>query len=190
MSSRLSPPPPLLAEREKVEDEAEGDESDDGDLPVTPENVPGLEPDAQGDAGFESEDNELPLSGSSTKYLPTLWKPTPYAFAARRWASNDSSRQYEQDRERSQFFRASQRTEQTFSTPRRGLSAGWGAETATNVSAGVGDASRAPGAGACGGSADGGIARTEWVQMNGTADDFRTWDLYRDCVSSSEEEVC
>jgi histone-lysine N-methyltransferase SUV420H len=190
MSSRLSPPPPLLAESENAEDEAEGGESDDGDLPVTPENVPGPEPDAQADAGLESEDNELPLSGSSTKYLPTLWKPTPYAYAARRWASHDSSRQYEQDRERSQFFRASQRTEQTFSTPGRGPPVGWGAGTATSVSAGVGDASRAPGAGACGGSAGGGIARTEWVQMNGTADDFRTWDLYRDCASSSEEEVC
>ena len=195
MSSQLlssPPPPPLLTEGENVEDEPDGGESDDSDLPVTPENVPGPEPDAQGgvDAGLESEDNELPFPGSSTKYLPTLWNPSPFAYAARRWASHDGSRQYEQDQERSQFFLASSRTEQTFSTPRRGPATGWGAGTATNVSAGVGDASRAPGAGACGSSAGGGTARAEWMQMNGTTKDFSTWDPYRDSVSSSEEEVC
>jgi histone-lysine N-methyltransferase SUV420H len=195
MSSLSSPPPPLpplLAEGEDVEDEPDGGESDDGDLPVTPENVPGPDPDAQGDvdAGLESDDNELPLPGSSTKYLPTLWNPSPFAFAARRWASHDGSRQYEQDQERSQFFLASHRTEQTFSTPRRGPAAGWGAGTPTNVSAVVGDASRAPGDRACGGSAAGGTARAEWMQMNGTAKDFGMWDPYRDSVSSSEEEVC
>jgi hypothetical protein len=195
MSSQLSsppPPPPLLAEDENVEDEPDGGESDDGDLPVTPENVPGPEPDAQVDvdAGLESEDNELPLPGSSTKYLPTLWNPSPFAYAARRWASHDGSRQYEQDQERSQFFLAPDRTEQTFSTPRRGPATGWGGGTATNVSVGVGDTSRALGAGACGGSAGGGTARAEWMQMNGTAKDFSTWDPYRDSVSSSEEEVC
>ena len=197
MSSQLSPlqppPPPLLAGSENVEDEADGGESDDGDLPVTPENVPGPEPDAQGDVdpGHESEDNELPISSSSTTYLPTLWKPSPFAFAARRWASHDGSRQYEQERDRSQFFRASRRTEQTFSTPRRGPAEGRGAGTATNIGAVVGDASRAPGAGACGGSTGGGIARTEWVQMNGTAEELGRWDLYGgDYVSSSEEEVC
>ena len=191
MSSQLSllPPPPFLAESENFDDEADDGESDDGDLPVTPENVPGPEPDA--DAGLESEDNELPLSGSSTKYLPTLWKPSPFAFAARRWASQDGgSHQSDHDRERSQFFRASRGTEQTFSTPSRGSAAGWGAGIATNVSAGVGDASRTPGPGARGGSDDGGIARTEWVQMNGTAAEFRRWDPYGDSVSSSEEEVC
>jgi hypothetical protein len=188
MSSQLSPlpPPPLLAESENFDDEAGGGESDDGDLPVTP---PGPEPDA--DAGPELDDHELPLSGSSTKYLPTLWRPSPFAFAARRWASQDGgSHQSEHDRERSQFFRASRRTEETLSTPRRGPAAGWGAGVATNVSAGVSDASRTPGAGARGGSAGGGIARTEWVQMNGTAADFRRWDLYGDLASSSEEEVC
>jgi len=191
MSSQLSPlpPPPLLAESENFEDEADGGESDDGDLPVTPQNVPGPEPDA--DAGLQSEDNELPLSGNSTKYLPTLWKPSPFAFAARRWASHEGgSRQSEHDRERSQFFRAPKRTEQTFSTPKRGPAAGWGAGTATNLSIGVGDASRAPGAGARGGSAGSGITRTEWVQMNGTAADFSNWDHFGDSASSSEEEVC
>ncbi len=193
MSSQLSsppPPPPLLAESETLEDEADGGASDDGDLPVTPENVPGPEPDA--DAGIEEpEDNELPLSGSSTKYLPTLWKPSPFAFAARRWASHEGgSRQYEQDREHSQFFRSSKRTEQTFSTPRRGPAASWGAGTATNVNAGVGDASRASGAGARGGSASGSIARTAWVQMNGSAADLDRWDTCGDSASSSEEEVC
>jgi hypothetical protein len=188
MSSQM-PPPPLLAESENFDDEADGGESDDGDLPVTPENVPGPEPNA--DAGLESEDNELPLSGSSTKYLPTLWKPSPFAFAARRWASQDGgSRQSEHDRERSQFFRTSKRAEQTFSTPRRGPTADWGAGIATNVSPGVSDASRTPGAGARGGSAGGGIARTEWVQMNGTAEEFGRWDPYGDSASSSEEEVC
>jgi hypothetical protein len=155
--------------------------------------VSGPEPDAQGDVnpGHESEDNELPMSGSSTTYLPTLWKPSPFAFAARRWASHDGSRQYEQERDRSQFFRASRRTEQTLSTPRRGSAEGRGAGTATNIGAGVGDPSRAPGPGACGGSAGGGIARTEWVQMNGTAEELGRWDLYGgDYVSSSEEEVC
>lgn len=192
MSSQLSPPPSLLAGSEDVEDEADGGESDDDDLPVTPENVPGPEPDAHGDVdpGLES-DNELPLSGSSTTYLPTLWKPSPFAFAARRWASHDGSRQYEQERDRSQFFRASKRTEQTFATPRRGPAAGRGAGTASNVGAGVGDTSRAPGTGACGGSAGGGIARTEWVQMNGTAEELDRWDPYGgDFASSSEEEVC
>jgi hypothetical protein len=193
MSSQLSPlpPPPLLAEGENFDDEADGGESDDGDLPVTPENVPGPEPDA--DAGPESEDNELPLSGSSTKYLPTLWKPSPFAFAARRWASQDGgSHQSEHDRERSQFFRASNRTEQTLSTPGRGPAGGWGAGIATNVSAGVSDASRTPGAGARGGSAGGGIPRTEWVQMNASAAESGRWDLYGygDSTSSSEEEVC
>jgi hypothetical protein len=190
MSSQLSPlpPPPLLARSENFYDEADGGESDDADLPETPENVPGPEPDA--DAGLESEDNELPLSGSSTKYLPTLWKPSPFAFAARRWASQDgSSRQSEHDREHSQFFRTSKRTEQTFSTPSRGP-AGWGPGIATDVSAGVGDAGRTPGTGARGGNVDGGIARTEWVQMNGTAAEFRRWDPFGDSASSSEEEVC
>jgi hypothetical protein len=190
MSSQLSPlpPPPLLAGSENFDDEADGGESDEADLPGTPENVPGPEPDAN--AGLESEDNELPLSGSSTKYLPTLWKPSPFAFAARRWASQDgSSRQSEHDRERSQFFRTSKRTEQKFSTPSRGPS-GWSPGIATDVSAGVGDAGRTPGAGARGGNADGGIARTEWVQMNGTAAEFRRWDPFGDSASSSEEEVC
>ena len=189
MSSQLSPPPPpLLAESENVEEEADGG-SDDGDLPVTPEDVPGPEPDAQGnvDAGLESEDTELPLSGSSTAHLPMFWKPTPFVFAARRWASHDGGRQYEPERERSQFFR----TPQTFSTPRRGPTTGRGAGITTNVGAGVGDASSAPGAGACGGSTGGGIARTEWVQVNGTAEDLRRWDSYGGgSASSSEEEVC
>jgi histone-lysine N-methyltransferase SUV420H len=191
MSSELSPlpPPPLLAESENFDDEGDGGESDDGDLPVTPENVPGPEPDA--DAGPESEDTELPLSVSSTKYLPTLWKPTPFAYAARRWALQDGgSRQSEHDREQSQFFRSPQRTEQSLSTPRRGPAAGWGAGIATNVSAGVSDANRTPGAGARGGSAGGGIARTEWVQMNGSAEDLGRWDPYGESASSSEEEVC
>ena len=188
MSSQLSPPP-LLAESENFDDDADGGGSDDGDLPVTPpENVPDGEPDA--DAG-QPEDNELPLPGSSTKYLPTLWKPSPFAFAARRWASQDGgSRQSEHDRERSQFFRAPQRTEPTLSTPRRGPATDWGAGIATNVGAGVSDTSRSPGAGVRGGSAGGGFARTEWVQMNGTAADWSKWDLYGDSASASEEEVC
>jgi histone-lysine N-methyltransferase SUV420H len=193
MSSQLSPlpSPPLLAESENFDDEADGGESDD-DLPVTPESVPDPEPNA--DAGPELEDNELPLSSSSTKYLPTLWKPSPFAFAARRWASQDGGgHQSEHDRERGQFFRASGRDEQTLSTPRRGpAAAGWSPGIATNVSPGVSDASRTPGTGARGGSAGGGIARTEWVQMNGTAEDFSKWDPYGygDSASSSEEEVC
>ena len=119
MSSQLSPPPPppppLLAESENFDDEADGGDSDDGDLPVTPENVPGPEPNA--DAGPESEDNELPVSGSSTKYLPTLWKPSPFAFAARRWASQDGgSRQSEHDRERTQLDRKSTRLNSSHSS--------------------------------------------------------------------------
>ena len=191
MSSQLSPvpPPPLLAESENFDDEADGGGSDDDDLPVTPENVSGPEPDA--DAGLEPEDNELPLSGSSTTYLPTLWKPSPHAFAARRWASQDgASRQSEHDLERSQFFRSSKRTEQSLSTPKRGPATDWDDGITTNVSAGISDASRTPGAGTRGGSAGGSIARTEWVQMNGTAEDLSRWDLYRDSASSSEEEVC
>lgn len=191
ISSQLSPlpPPPLLAESENFDDEANGGGSDDGDLPVTPENVPGPEPDA--DAGPEPED-ELPFSSSSTKYLPTLWKPSPFAYAARRWASQDGgSRQSEHDREHSQFFRPSWRSEQLLSTPRRGPAAtDWGAGIATNVDVGVSNASRTLGASARGGSAGGSIARVEWVQMNGTAGDLSRWDLYRDSASSSEEEVC
>jgi hypothetical protein len=190
MSSQLSPlpPPPLLAESENFDDEADGGGSDDGDLPVTPENVPGPEPDA--DAGLELED-ELPVSGSSTKYLPTLWKPSPFAYAARRWASQDGgSRQSEHDREHSQFFRSSKRTDQLLSTPRREPAADRVAGVATNVSAGVSDASPTPGAGARGSGAGGSIARAEWVQMNGTAADLGKWDPYRDSASSSEEEVC
>ena len=193
MSSQLSPlpPPPLLAESESFDDEADGGESDDGDLPVTPENVPDPEPDA--DARPELEDNELPVSGSSTKYVPTLWKPSPFAFAARRWASQDGgSHQSEHDRERGQFFRASRRDEQPLSTPRRGSAARWSPGIATNVSAGVSDASRTSGDGARGVSAGGGIARTEWVQMNGTAEELSMWDPYGygDSASASEEEVC
>jgi hypothetical protein len=175
-----------------LEDDTDGGDSDDGDLPVTPENVPGLEPDTRL-AVDESEDNELPLSGSLAKNtLPTLWKPSPFAFAARRWASHEGSGyQYDRDRERSQFFRASERTEQTFTTPRRGSASGWGTRTTTSVSTSVGDASRALGAGARGSSACDGIARTEWMQVNGTAAEFRKYDTYEgDSVSSSEEEVC
>ena len=188
--------PQLVTESADLEDESDGVESDDGDLPVTPENVPGLELDAQdADAGLESEDNEPPLSGGATKHpLPTLWKPSPFAFAARRWAAHEGvSRQYERERDegRSQFFRASGGTDPTFSTPTRGQAAGWGTRTTTNVSAGVGDTSRASSDGACGGSAGGGIPRTEWTQVNGTAAEFRRWDPYQvDSVSSSEEEVC
>ena len=191
----LSPPlPSLLAESEDPENETDGDESDEGDWPVTPENLPGPEPDAQqdGDGGLESEDNELPVPGGSTMHSPpTLWRPSPLAFATRRWASHESGRQYEQDRERSQFFRALSGTEKTFSTPRRRPAAGWGTWTAANVSTGVSDASHAPGAGARSGGAGSGIARTEWMQVNGTAAEFRKWDTYGvDLESSSEEEVC
>lgn len=191
----LSPPlPSLLAESEAPENNTDGDESDEGNWPVTPENLPGPEPDAQqdGDGGLESEDDELPVPGGSTMHSPpTLWKPSPLAFAARRWASHESGRQHEQDREHSQFFRAPGGTKETFSTPRRHLAAGWGTWTAINVSPGVGDASRAPGATARSGGAGSGIARTEWVQMNGTAAEFRKWETYGvDLASSSEEEVC
>src|SRR6266850_37986 len=178
---------------ELPEDATDGDESDDGDWPVTPENVPEPEPNTQqdGDAGLESEDNELPMSGSSTKHsLPTLWKPSPFAFAARRWGSHEGGRQYEQDRDHSQFFRAYSRTDQTFSMPKRGPAASWGTGTATNVSTGLGDASRAPGTGACGGDAGGAITRVEWMQVNGTAPEFRKWDTYEVDSVSSSEEVC
>lgn len=191
----LSPPlPSLLAESERPENETDGDESDESDWPVTPENLPGPEPNSQqdGDRGLESEDNELPVPGGSTMHSPpTLWKPSPFAFAARRWASHESGRQHEQDRERRQFFRAPSGTEETFSTPRRHPTAGWGTWTATNISTGVSDASRAPGAGARSGGAGSGFARTEWMQVNGTAAEFRRWDTYGvDSASSSEEEVC
>jgi histone-lysine N-methyltransferase SUV420H len=186
--------PSLLAESEDPENETDGYESDEGDWPVTPENLPGPEPGAQqdGDGGLESEGNELPVPGGSTMHSPpTLWKPSPLAFAARRWASHENGRQHEQDRERSQFFRAPGGTMETFSTPRRRAAAGWGSWTATNVSTGVSDASRAPGAGARSGGAGSGIARTEWIQVNGTAAEFRKWDTYgADSASSSEEEVC
>ncbi|KAH9986549.1 hypothetical protein BJV74DRAFT_536855 [Russula compacta] len=188
--------PQLVSESADLEDESDVGESD-GDLPVTPENVPGLELDAQdADAGLESEDNEPPLSGGATKHpLPTLWKPSPFAFAARRWASHEGvGRQYDRDEGRSRFFRTSSGTDPTFptfSTPTRGQAVGWGTGTTTNVSAGVGDTSRASSDGACGGSASGGIPRTEWMQVNGTAAEFRTWDPYEvDSASSSEEEVC
>ena len=182
LSSQLSSPhlPPFLAESEVPEDETDGNESDDSDGPVTPENLPGpeLEAHQDGDAGLESEDNELPMPGSSTRHsLPTMQKPSPFMFAARRW----------QD----QFFRAPSTTEQTSSTPRRGPAASWGTGTATNVSSGTGDASRGPGASARNGSAGGSITRTEWVDVNGTAAEIRMWDTYEvDSVSSSEEEVC
>jgi len=195
--SLLSSPslPPLLAEGEEVEDESDGGESDDGDLPVTPENVPGLEPHAQGDAdaGLESEDNELPPSGRSTKHsLPTLWKPSPFAYAARRWASHEGGgRPYERDREHSQLFHAYRRAEQTFQTPRRGPAASWGSGTATDVSVGVGATSDVTGGDARSGGTGGGIPRADWIQVNGSAADFRKWDTYEaDSASSSEEEVC
>lgn len=196
MSSYLlsSPLPSLLAASEDPENESDGDDSDEGDWPVTPENLPGPEPDAQqgGDGGLESEDNELPVPGGSTMHSPpTLWKPSPLAFAARRWASHESGRQHEQDRQRSQFFRALSGTETTFSTPRRRAAVGWGTWTVTNVNTGVSDAGRTPGAGARSGGADGSIARTEWMEVSGTAADLRKWDTYGvDSEPSSEEEVC
>ncbi|KAI9509720.1 hypothetical protein F5148DRAFT_1282652 [Russula earlei] len=176
MSSQLSPTPlpSLLVESEELEDETDGGESDDGDLPVTPENMTGPEPDSQADAEFESEDNELPTSGGSTNHpLPTLWKPSPFAFAARRWAVHEGGgRQYEHDRERNE-----------------GLAASGGTGTATDVSAGFGGTSCATGVGARGGNTSGGIARAEWMQVNGTAAEFRQWDTYEvESGSSSEEE--
>ncbi|KAI0254009.1 hypothetical protein BJV78DRAFT_101585 [Lactifluus subvellereus] len=197
VSSQSSPPPPLLAEGEDLEDDSDDGGSADGDWPVTPENVPEPEPetqqDADADAGLESEDNELPLSVSSTNHpLPTLWKPSPHAYAARRWASQDSSSgQHERDQERWQFFRAPGGEQQSFPAPRRGPALGWRTGTRTGVSPGVSDARSAAGARARSGSTGSGIARAEWMQVNGTAEQLRKWDTYEvDSVSSSEEEVC
>ena len=194
VSSQLSPPP-LLAEGEGLENDSDDGGSAGGDWPVTPENVPGPEPETQqnADAGLESEDNELPPPVSSTNHaLPTLWKPSPNAYAARRWASQESNNgQNERDQERWQFFRAFGSEQQSFSAPRRGPALGRRTGTGTCVSPGVSDACSAAGARARSGSAGGGIARTEWIQVNGTADQFRKHDTYEvDSASSSEEEVC
>ncbi|KAI0305755.1 hypothetical protein B0F90DRAFT_1700801 [Multifurca ochricompacta] len=177
VSSQLSPPPPpSLAESEDVEDESDGGGSDDGDWPVTPDNVPGPEPETQQDrdAGLESDNNELQPSGGSAKHsLPTLWKPSPFVYAARRWAlQNGGGTLHEPDQERSHFFPMGQ-----------------GTGTGASVSVGVSDATNTSGVGACGGGSGSGVARTEWMQVNGTTAQFRKWDTYEvDSASSSEEE--
>lgn len=185
-------PPPLLAEGEDPGEESDGSGSDDGYLPVTPENLPGPEPEAEqgGDAGAESEDNEPLLSNAATiQPLPTLWKPSPFAFAARRWASQESSAgRQERDRDRMRFFRA-YKSEQPFSFPGPRPAIGRDTGTRTGASAGIGSASAGAGTGARSGSAGGSIARTEWMQVNGTAAQFRKWDTYEvDSASVSEEE--
>ncbi|KAH9083507.1 hypothetical protein EDB83DRAFT_22133 [Lactarius deliciosus] len=190
-TSHLSPPP-LLVEGDDPGDESYGSGSDDGYLPVTPENLPGPEPEAEqgGDAGAESEDNEPLLSDAVTVHpLPTLWKPSPFAFAARRWASQESGAgQQERDRDRMRFFRA-YKSEQPFPGSRTAIGRDTG--TGSRASAGVGNASTGTGTGARSGGAGGSIARTEWMQMNGTAAQFRQWDTYEvDSASVSEEEVC
>ncbi|KAI9463622.1 hypothetical protein BJY52DRAFT_925403 [Lactarius psammicola] len=187
-------PPPLLADGDDPGDESDGSGSDDGYLPVTPENLPGPEPEAEqgGDAGAESEDNEPFLSGAATIHpLPTLWKPSPFAFAARRWASQESSSgRQERDRDRMRFFRA-YNSEQPFSFPGPRPAIGRDTGTGTVASAGVGNASTSAGISARSGSAGGSIARTEWIQVNGTTEQFRKWDTYEvDSASVSEEEVC
>ncbi|KAH9040759.1 hypothetical protein EDB85DRAFT_2140421 [Lactarius pseudohatsudake] len=188
-TSHLSPPP-LLVEGDDAGDESYGSGSDDGYLPVTPENLPGPEPEAEqgGDAGAESEDNEPLLSDAVTVHpLPTLWKPSPFAFAARRWASQESGAgQQERDRDRMRFFRA-YKSEQPFPGSRTAIGRDTG--TGSRAGAGVGNASTGAGAGARSGGAGGSIARTEWMQMNGTAAQFRQWDTYEvDSASVSEEE--
>ncbi|KAI9442207.1 hypothetical protein H4582DRAFT_1809342 [Lactarius indigo] len=196
----LPPPPPThhlrslgSLPRDDPGNESDGSGSDDGYLPVTPENLPGPEPEAEqgGDAGVESEDNEPLLSEAVTVHpLPTLWKPSPFAFAARRWASQESSAgRQERDREdRMRFFRA-YKSEQPFPGPRTAIGRDTG--TGTRASAGVGNASTCAGIGARSGGAGSSIARTEWMQMNGTAAQFRQWDTYEvDSASVSEEEVC
>jgi hypothetical protein len=190
-ATHLSPPPlpPLLAEGDDPGDESDGSGSDDGYLPVTPENLPGPEPEAEqgGDAGADSEDNEP----RTVHPLPTLWRPSPFAFAARRWASQDSSAgRQERDRDRMQFFRPS-KSEQPFSFPGPRPAIGRDTGTGTGASAGVGNASTGASIGARSGSAGGAIARTEWMQVNGTAAQFRKWDTYGvESASVSEEEVC
>jgi hypothetical protein len=215
MSSQLPrwSSPPLMAEREDFEDESDdGDDDDDdrsadGDWPVTPENVPGPEPETvqqdQDAAGVEeSEDNELlPLSSGLTMHhhsLSRLWKPSPNAYAARRWASQDGGGHghghNERDQEQPQFFRANSAVEQSpffSSVQRRGTITGGGGIGDAAVGSGISDARGVAGARARGGTAGGGIARTEWMQMNGTAAQFRGLDPYEvESVSSSEEEVC
>ncbi len=183
-------PPPLLVDGDDPGDESDGSGSDDGYLPVTPENLPGPEPEAEqdGDAGAESEDNEPFLSNAATMHpLPTLWKPSPFAYAARRWASQESSAG---DRDRMRFFRA-YKSEQPFSFPGPRPAINRDTGTGTGASAGVGNTSTGAGIGARSGSAGGSIARTEWMQVNGTAEHLRKWDTYEvDSASVSEEEVC
>ena len=188
------PLPPLLAEGDDPGDESDGSRSDDGYLPVTPENLPGPEPEAEqgGDAGADSDDNEPLLSDAATVHpLPTLWRPTPFAFAVRRWGSQESSvGQQERDRDRMRFFRP-YTSEQPFSF--RGSRQAIGRDTGagTGASAVVSNASTGASIGARSGSAGGAITRAEWMQVNGTAAQFRTWDTYEvDSASVSEEEVC
>ena len=181
-------PPPLLAGGGDLGDESDGTGSDDGYLPLTTENVPGPEPEAEqgGDAGAESEDNE------TLRPLPTLWRPSPFAFAARRWASQEGSAgQQERDRDHMRFFRA-YKSEQPFPFP--GPRPAIGRDTGTGTggaSARVGKTSTGTGIGARSSSAGGSIARAEWIRVNGPAEEDRQWDTYGDdSASVSEEEVC
>ena len=190
------PFPRLLAEGEDLGDESDGIGSDDGSLPVTPpENLPGPEPEAEqgGDAGADSEDNEPLLSDAATvRPLPTLWRPSPHAFAARRWASHESNRAVRQegDHDRVQFFRAYQ-SEQPFSFRGPKPAIGRSTRTGTGAGAGVSNTSAGASIGARSSSAGGNISRTEWMQVNATAEQFRRWDTYGvDSTSVSEEEVC
>ncbi|KAF8274507.1 hypothetical protein EI94DRAFT_1696035 [Lactarius quietus] len=189
------PLPPLLAEGDDPGDESYGTGSDDSYLPVTPENLPDPDPEAEqgGDAGAESEDNEPLMSDAARvrRPLPTLWKPTPFAFAARRWASQESSgARQERDQDRMQFFRAYP-SEQTFPFPGPRPAIGRDTGTGTGASARIGNTSTGAGIGARNSSAGGSITRTEWVQVNGTARQFRESDTYEvDSASVSEEEAC
>lgn len=181
-------PPPLLAAGDDPRDESDGSGSDDGYLPVTPENVPGPEPEAEqgGDAGADSEDNEQ--TGHPTL---TMLKPTPFRFAARRWASQESSAaRQERDTDRMRFFRTYQSERPcSFRGPRSAISRDTG--TGTGASAGVSIASTGASIGTRSGSAGDTIARAEWMQVNGTEAQFRQWDTYGvDSASVSEEEVC
>jgi hypothetical protein len=194
-TSHLSPLPlpRFLAEGEDLGNESDGIGSSDGSLPVTPENLPGHEPEAEqgGDAGAESEDNEPLRSNAAVHPVPTLWKPSPFAFAARRWASqeNNAVRQ-ERENDRMRFFRTYQSEQQfSFRGPKSAISRNTG--TGTGASAGIGNTSAGAGTGARSSSAGGSISRTEWIQVNGTAEQFRRWDPYGvDTASVSEEEVC
>ncbi|KAI0266820.1 hypothetical protein BC834DRAFT_114830 [Gloeopeniophorella convolvens] len=160
-------PPPLDNDDAGAEDPS--GESDDAEWPVTPEDVRADDADADPDADADVDPDEEADDADAEAEVeaeaeaeaeaedapapapaPSLWKPSPNAYAARRWATAQQHHAHEPQ----------------YSLP----------------GPGVRPRSTSGGSGA--------VARTEWMQTNGSAAMYRRWDTYEaDSASGSDEEV-